>query len=280
MKWFHKPKYKTVRNTKAKPVPTGQWIKCPSCKTQIRRKELADNLWVCKCGFHHRIGAKDRLKIIIDKGTFREKFSEISTADPLKFSDAKGSYALKVKKTIKKLGINEGIIIGSGRINTIPVVIGIMDFKFLGGSMGSAVGEKVYKAMQLAIKQKKTLIIVSQSGGARMHEGILSLLQMAKTCAGLELMEEKGIPFISVLTDPTTGGVTASFASMGDIIIAEPGALIGFAGPRVIEQNIKQKLPEGFQRAEFLQEHGFVDCISSRSALKDNLTKFLIFFNN
>ena len=277
---FYKPKYTNVKHlSQTNTIPKGTWVKCDGCGLQLLSKKVIRNMSMCQeCGHHFRMSADARLRLLIDSETFEEHFQQITTADPLQFSDAKENYVQKVKKTIAKYGINEGIITGTGNINDYKVVIGVMDFNFMGGSMGSAVGEKIYQSMMLCIEKKLPLILISSSGGARMHEGILSLMQMAKTCAGLQQMEQKSIPYISILTDPTMGGVTASFASLGDIIIAEPGALIGFAGPRVIEQTIRQKLPQGFQKAEFLLEHGFIDMILPRDQLKQKLTHLLHFF--
>lgn len=278
--WFDKPKFKNVKSTEGKTMPTGAWVKCPDCGNMMLKKQLEDNLNVCEsCDHHFRFGARLRLENLLDKGSFKEKFSEISSGDPLKFTDASSAYPDKVKRAKEKLKMNEGIICGTGKIEEMPVIVAFMEFSFLGGSMGSGVGEKLYQSMLLAIKKKCPLITISTGGGARMHEGVLSLMQMGKTCAGLELMEEKGIPYISILTDPTTGGITASFASLGDVILAEPKALIGFAGPRVIEGTIKQKLPEGFQRSEFLLEHGFVDRVVHRREMREELARLLRFFS-
>lgn len=278
---FHKPKYQNVKSLEETSIPSGRWIKCPGCSTVYLKKHLAELLSVCsKCGHHFRISSAERIALLTDEGSFQEKFENISTADPLHFTDAKEAYKDKVAQTIKKLKLNEGIITGTARMEGLPVVLGVMEFSFLGGSMGSAIGEKIYQCMLLAIQEKIPLVTVTCSGGARMHEGILSLMQMAKTCAGLEKMAAERVPYISLLTDPTTGGVTASFASLGDVIIAEPGALIGFAGPRVIEQTIRQKLPDRFQTAEFLLEHGFVDLVVERAKLKSTIVKILNFFHN
>ncbi len=255
------------------------WQKCPSCNKLIYRGDWEANLWVCpECGYHSRIGVRERLKITVDEGTFEEFDGNVFSVDPLNFFDSKGSYAEKVAQTMKKTGLNEAVVVGKAKINGIDVVLGIMDFRFLGGSMGSVVGEKVTRAAEKAEKLKLPLVLVIASGGARMHEGILSLMQMAKTSAALKRFHESGGLYIAVLTDPTTGGVTASFAMLADVIIAEPQALIGFAGPRVIEQTIKQKLPKGFQRAEFLQDHGFVDMVVERKDLKDMVSKVIDFF--
>jgi acetyl-CoA carboxylase carboxyl transferase subunit beta len=213
--------------------------------------------------------------MIIDADTFHELDSDVTTADPLKFVDGKGSYADKAEDIKEKTGMNEAVITGRGKINGIPVVIAIMDFRFLGGSLGSGTGEKILRAAKYALKEKLPYIVVSASGGARMHEGIISLMQMAKTCAGIARLQHARIPYISILTDPTTGGVSASFAMMGDINIAEPGALIGFAGRRVIEETIKQQLPSDFQTAEYVQKHGFVDRIVPRKEMKEFLSNIL-----
>lgn len=282
-KWFNKPKYNNIKSTKysnKRVLPTGHWVKCSKCGELISNSLVKKNYSVCKCGFHFRLSAKDRIEMLIDEDTFKETFADIETADPLKFSDAKSTYPKKIEAAKKKTNLKEAVITGTGKIDNHDVVGAFMDFNFLGGSMASVVGEKIYRSIRLALKKKTPLITVSCSGGARMHEGILSLMQMAKTSAGLKQLEDAGIPYISVLTDPTTGGVTASFASLGDVIIAEPEALIGFAGPRVIEQTIKQKLPEGFQESEFLREHGFVDIIAPRPELKSTIAGILYFFKN
>jgi acetyl-CoA carboxylase carboxyl transferase subunit beta len=216
--------------------------------------------------------------MLIDADTFRELDAEVTTTDPLKFVDGKGSYADKAEDTKEKTSMNEAVLTGRGKINGIPVVIAIMDFRFLGGSLGSGTGEKILRATRYALKEKLPCIIVSASGGARMHEGIISLMQMAKTCAGVARLQQARIPYISVLTDPTTGGVSASYAMMGDINIAEPGALIGFAGRRVIEETIKQQLPPDFQTAEYVLKHGFVDRIVPRKEMKEFLSSVLQFW--
>lgn len=280
MAWFSKPKY-TVLSSKKDSDQKELWTKCDQCGEVIYNKEWAENLKVCpKCGFHQRLTARERIELLVDEGTLKEEDISLRSVDPLKFVDSKGAYNNKLVEAEKKSGSVEGIICGSAKIENTAVELCVMNFAFLGGSMGSVVGEKICRAIDRSLKNKRPLIIVSCSGGARMHEGIISLMQMAKTSAGLAKMEEAHIPYISILTHPTTGGVTASYASLGDIIIAEPGALIGFAGPRVIEQTIRQKLPEGFQRAEFLLEHGFVDIIVERKNLKEMVSKFLFFFQN
>lgn len=257
------------------------WVKCPECNTMMYKTDFEENLNVCvNCDYHFRIGAYKRIDIIADKGSFKEQFSNIVSSDPLEFFDGKESYREKIKRTMEEKKLNEAVITGVCEIYGIPVEIAVMDFEFLGGSMGSVVGEKITRAIEYATKHKLPLIIFSASGGARMHEGILSLMQMAKTSSALREYKEKGGFYISVLTDPTTGGVTASFAMLGDIIISEPKALIGFAGPRVIEQTIREKLPEGFQRAEFVREHGFVDIVVHRKDLKNILYKLISIIYN
>jgi acetyl-CoA carboxylase carboxyl transferase subunit beta len=242
--------------------------KCPGCGEILYRERLAQNLNVCPtCGTHIRISAEAYLGILLDPGTFEEHDADLRAADPLGFHDLK-AYPARIAAAESK-GKSEAVITGNGRIDGIDVAIAVMDFEFIGGSMGSVVGEKITRATKRALEARMPLIIVSASGGARMQEGIYSLMQMAKTSAALARLHEAGIPFVSVLTDPTTGGVTASYSMLGDVNLAEPGALIGFAGPRVIEETIKQELPEGFQRAEFLRDHGMVDRVVDRRELKD-----------
>lgn len=273
MGWFTKSlRKRTADNAK------GLFVVCPGCKAHVFEEERRQNLKVCpKCNHHDRLTCRERLNLIIDPGTFREFNTHITTSDPLGFVDGKGSYADKAENAKTKTGMNEAIITGSGNINDIRVVIGIMDFRFLGGSLASGTGEKILLAAEHALRMKRPLILFSASGGARMHEGIVSLMQMAKTCAGIARLNKANIPYISVLTDPTFGGVSASYATVGDINIAEPGAMIGFAGRRVIEQTIKQKLPPDFQTSEYLLEHGFIDAIVNRSEMKDYLHKVLMY---
>lgn len=279
MDWF-KRKKEVLKPIDKKEMPDGLWIKCNSCGEIIYKKELEKKLFVCpKCDFHFRIGSKDYLKILLDKGSFKEINSNIMSADPLKFKDDK-KYTDRYKAAIKKTGLKEAVVTGAAKVEGINVAIAIMDFRFLGGSMGSVVGEKVARTVDYAIEKKYPLIILSASGGARMHEGVLSLMQMAKTSAKLALLSEQNLPYISILTDPTTGGTTASYAMLGDVHIAEPGALIGFAGPRVIKQTIGQDLPPGFQRSEFVLDHGFIDTIIHRHELKTRLAKILQFFKH
>jgi acetyl-CoA carboxylase carboxyl transferase subunit beta len=276
--WFKRTK-KGLLGKEKKVIPDGLWIKCPKCSEYLYKREMERSFWVCgKCRYHFRIPSDDYLKILVDD-QFEEFNQQITSADPLKFKDSK-KYSERLKSAIVKTGINEAIRTVVGRINGHAAVIGVMDFRFIGGSMGSVVGEKVARAVDLALERKLPLIIVSSSGGARMMEGVLSLMQMAKTSAKLACLHEAGGLYISILTDPTTGGTTASFAMLGDIIIAEPGALIGFAGPRVIKQTIGHDLPEGFQRAEFLLEKGFVDIICERAELRKLLIRILDFFAN
>lgn len=274
MAWFKKTS-KESRADKRVKIPEGMWVKCDSCKEIVYRKELERNLNVCpKCNYHFRISARERLKLIVDGGTFQELFTGVETADPLKFVDSK-RYGERVAEYRKKAGLSEAVMTGEAMINGIPVMLNVLDFSFMGGSMGSVVGEKIVRAVELAIEKGLPLIVISSSGGARMQEGILSLMQMAKTAAAIGKFKESGGLYISVLTDPTFGGVSASFAMLGDVIIAEPRSLIGFAGPRVIEQTIKQQLPDDFQRAEFLLEHGQIDMVVERRQLKDVLSKLL-----
>ncbi len=255
-------------------VPEGFWKKCPACTQIIFSEEIQRNLMVCpKCNYHFRISAQERSDLILDEGSFKELYSDIKTGDPLEFKDVK-----RYKDRIKKLENDKkksAVIVGEGKINGRRVMLAFFEFSFLGGSMGSVVGEKIANIIEDAIEENTGVVIFSSSGGARMQEGIFSLMQMAKTSAALSKLKQRGLPFISVLTDPTTGGVTASFAMLGDIIIAEPKALICFAGPRVIEQTIRQTLPEGFQRAEYLLEHGMIDMIVHRSEMKSTISNLL-----
>jgi acetyl-CoA carboxylase carboxyl transferase subunit beta len=245
----------------------GLWAKCESCGTIVFRKDLEANLYVCpKCQFHFKMSAKQRLEMLLDS-RWTEHDAGMTSTDPLKFVDTK-PYAARLKEARKKLGMNDAVITAEGRLSGRGVVCCAMEFGFIGGSMGAVVGEKVTRGIELAIESRQPLVVVSCSGGARMMEGTISLMQLAKVSAALAKLDDAKVPYISLLTDPTTGGVTASFAMLGDINIAEPGALIGFAGPRVIEQTIRQKLPEGFQRSEFLLEHGFLDAVVHRKDLK------------
>ena len=254
-------------------LPPEQSISCPKCGQESPRKEVSARMSVCpKCGYHWPIGSYYRLSTVLDSGTFRELNAKFSASDPLSFP----GYKTKLREASRKTGLSEAVVTATGTIHGKKCVVGVLDSRFLMGSMSAAVGEKITLAIEYGGKNKLPLILFSASGGARMQEGILSLMQMAKTSAALARFSEKGLLYISVLTDPTTGGVTASFASLGDVILAEPGALIGFAGPRVIEQTIGEKLPEGFQRAEFMMEHGFVDAVVPRSELRDALGELLM----
>jgi acetyl-CoA carboxylase carboxyl transferase subunit beta len=277
MAWFKRKKENLNPIDKAD-VPDGLWLKCDSCSEMIYKKELEKNHSVCpKCEHHFRIGSKEYIELLFDKGSFKEVNSNIKSTDPLTFVDAK-KYSDKYAATVKKSGLNEAVLTGTGKMNGRDIVAALMDFRFLGGSMGSVVGEKISRAIDLALGKKQPLIILSSSGGARMHEGVLSLMQLAKTSAKLARLAKHKIPYISILTNPTTGGTTASYAMLGDLNIAEPGALIGFAGPRVIKQTIGQDLPKGFQRSEFVKDHGFLDIIVHRHHLKERISGILSFF--
>lgn len=275
MSWFIKKRQqKTAVEEKTVRVPEGLWVKCEACKELIYRAELVNTRNVCpKCGYHFRIGVEERLKDLMDPG-FEERFGELYSTDPLGFVAAK-PYAAQLKKLREAGQDQDAIVMVEGTLKGHPVVLGVMNFDYLAASMGSVVGEKIRLGAERALEQRCALVLVSCSGGARMQEGTLSLMQMAKTSASLARLDEAGLPFLSVLTDPTTGGVSASFAMLGDLNIAEPKALICFAGPRVIEQTIKQTLPEGFQRAEFLQAHGMVDKVVTRDRLRDFLASCL-----
>lgn len=274
MAWFKKTKGQQKIEKKVK-IPEGLWVKCENCKEIVYKKEIDKNLRVCpKCNYHFRISARERLKLMADEGSFVETSPDITPADPLAFRDSV-PYKDRIRDNQKRSGLREAVITGEALINGNPMVVAIMDFSFLGGSMGSAVGEKIVRAAEAALEKKIPFITVASSGGARMQEGIFSLMQMAKVSAAVGKLKENGILYISILSDPTFGGVTASFATLGDIIIAEPRSLIGFAGPRVIEQTIKQQLPENFQRAEFLLEHGMIDMVVSRKDMKEILGKII-----
>ncbi|MGA2297131.1 MAG: acetyl-CoA carboxylase, carboxyltransferase subunit beta [FCB group bacterium] len=277
MAWFTRSKTNILEN-EIKEMPDGLWTKCPTCAEVVFKKQLEDNFFCCSnCGYHFRIGGDEYISIILDENSFVETNTNLRSADPLNFVDSK-AYTLRVLENHKKTEVNDALTTGYGTVNGKPVSFGCMNFNFIGGSMGSVVGEKFFRLTRYAIENKIPLIVVSATGGARMQEAALSLMQMAKTSAVLADLAEAKLPFISVLTDPTTGGVSASYGMLGDVIIAEPGALIGFAGPRVIEQTIKKKLPAGFQRAEFVMEHGFVDIIVKRQELKETLSKILNWF--
>jgi acetyl-CoA carboxylase carboxyl transferase subunit beta len=274
MTWF-KRKDKNIQTDERKEMPEGVWIKVPKTGETVHRRELEDNLWVDPLsGYHFRIGSEEYFSFLFDDGEFEEIGQDILPADPLEFEDRK-KYSDRLEEYQEKTGLTDAVRVGVGKMNDLDVVITCMDFSFIGGSMGSVVGERIGMAIDHAREHQKPLIIISQSGGARMMESVLSLMQMAKTSAKLAQLEESGVPYISVMTNPTTGGVTASFAMLGDFNIAEPEALIGFAGPRVIRQTIGRDLPEGFQRSEYLLEHGFLDFITPRNQMKDEMTKLL-----
>lgn len=280
MAWFKKSKAPISSQLESKKVqmPEGLWTKCKNCEEIIYSKEIERNLNVCpKCNYHFRISARERIALVVDEGTFNETDADMTSVDFLKFKDSK-KYSDRIKAALKKSGGGDAVVTGFGLMNGQEVVVAVFDFGFLGGSMGSVVGEKITRAIELGLEKQAPVLVFSSSGGARMQESILSLMQMAKSSAALAKLKKAGIPFISVLTDPTTGGVTASFAMLGDLNIAEPKALIGFAGPRVIEQTIRQKLPEGFQRSEYLLEHGMVDMIVSRQEMKNKLSQVLRIF--
>ena len=271
MAWFKKTK--EIRTDKKGKTPEGLWVKCDGCKEIIYKKEIEKNLKICpKCNYHFRISARERLKLLVDEGSFVEIDENLSSVDPLHFKDSI-SYKERLKENQKKSGLKEAVVSGDALIKGYPVSLAIMDFSFMGGSMGSVVGEKVSRAAERSIEKKQPFISIASSGGARMQEGIFSLMQMAKASASIGKLKDNGILYISILCDPTFGGVTASFATLGDIIIAEPKSLIGFAGPRVIEQTIKQPLPDDFQRADFLLEHGLIDMVVDRKILKETLAK-------
>ena len=281
MAWFKKTRKPMATPAKEKPsrVPEGLWVKCPGCSQVIYNKDLVANLQVCpKCAHHFRINATDRLRMLFD-GEWVEYDKELTSTDPLNFTDTK-PYKVRLKKTIETTGMKDAVIVATGAIEGIPTVVASMEYAFIGGSMGVVVGEKITRGIERAIDARMPVVIVCCSGGARMMEGALSLMQMAKICGALARLDKQKLPFIAVLTDPTTGGVTASFAMLGDLNIAEPKALIGFAGPRVIEQTIRQKLPEGFQRSEFLLEKGMLDLVVDRREMKTAIAGALRFMGS
>ncbi len=279
MSWFSRKKAPIAPvEKKTVQMPEGLWTKCKNCSEIIYAKEIERNLNVCpKCDYHFRISARARIDLVLDKDSFVEMDAGLESIDFLEFKDSK-KYKDRIKASVTKAGGGDAVVCGEGTIDGLPVVVSVFDFSFMGGSMGSVVGEKITRAIEKGLENKVPVIVFSCSGGARMQESILSLMQMAKTSAALAKLKEAGIPFISVLTDPTTGGVTASFAMLGDINMTEPRALIGFAGPRVIEQTIRQKLPEGFQRSEYLLEHGMIDMIVRRQEMKQRLSQVLRIF--
>jgi acetyl-CoA carboxylase carboxyl transferase subunit beta len=279
MAWFKKAR-KPIAPAADKPqsrVPEGLWVKCPGCGQAIYNKDLTTNLNVCpKCSHHFRLSATERLRSLFDNERWAEHYANLTSTDPLQFTDTK-PYRDRLRSTIKATGMKDACVVATGKLEGLDVVIAAMEYSFIGGSMGVVVGEKITRAIEMALERRQPVIVISCSGGARMMEGALSLMQMAKVSAALARLDRARLPFISILTDPTTGGVTASFAMLGDLNIAEPKALIGFAGPRVIEQTIRQKLPDGFQRSEFLLEHGFIDLVVDRREMKTTLARTLRF---
>jgi len=276
MSWFTKERVGIEKSGGKKVTfPDGMWVKCPGCSETLLSKDIEANLQVCpKCGHHYRISARKRLEALLDGGVWQEFDADVTSVDFLQFKDAK-SYQDRIDAALAKGGSKDAVICVEGAIEELPVQVSCFDFSFMGGSMGSVVGEKITRSIERGLAKNQPVIIISASGGARMQESILSLMQMAKTSAALAKLKRAGIPFVSLLTDPTTGGVTASFAMLGDVNIAEPKALIGFAGPRVIEQTIRQKLPEGFQRAEYLLDHGMIDAIIPRTEMRSKLASIL-----
>ena len=278
MSWLQKllpPKIKREDGAARKTVPEGLWVKCEACEAVLYRSDLDNNLQVCpKCAFHNRIGARERIDMLLDADGRYEIGAEVRPVDSLKFKDTK-KYSDRLSAATRVTGEDDALVVMQGTILTTPVVVAAFEFRFLGGSMGSVVGERFARGVRAAIEQQMPFVCVAASGGARMQEGVLSLLQMSKCCAVLTVLADERLPFISVLTDPTMGGVSASFAMIGDVVIAEPGALVGFAGPRVIEQTVRETLPEGFQRAEFLLEHGAIDLIVDRREMRSRLAALI-----
>jgi acetyl-CoA carboxylase carboxyl transferase subunit beta len=276
MAWFTRSKQNIeARTNREDSMPDGVWAKCTECKELLYKKQIEENLYTCPhCDKHFRIGSAEYFAILLDNGVEQEIAPNLRPGDPLTFTDTK-PYPARAAEATRKTGLNEALRVATGHVETIPVVCGVMDFAFVGGSMGAVVGEKFARGIDVAIQERRPYLMVSSSGGARMQEAAISLMQMAKTSAKLAQLAEARLPYFSILTDPTTGGVTASFAMLGDVNIAEPKALIAFAGPRVVEQTIRKKLPPGFQRSEFLQEHGFVDVISHRKQLKATIAGLL-----
>ncbi len=281
MSWFKRIKEGITTTThEKKETPEGLWYKCSSCKSIIPAKEHSNHLWVCvKCGYHERIGSNEYFQILFDDNHFTELNANMTSADPLEFVDTK-KYKDRLVDTQNKTGLKDAMRTATGKIDGLPLTVACMDFKFIGGSMGSVMGEKIARAIDYSIAHKTPLLIISKSGGARMMEAAFSLMQMAKTAAKLTQLSAAGLPFISLLTDPTTGGVTASYAMLGDLNIAEPGALIGFAGPRVVKETIGKDLPKDFQTSEFVLEHGFLDFIVVRTDLKKKLGQLLLMLEN
>ncbi|MFD2288386.1 acetyl-CoA carboxylase carboxyltransferase subunit beta [Pedobacter petrophilus] len=281
MAWFKRENKGIITTTEEKKeAPDGVWNKCPNCKKPLHQTELQENKYVCHyCNYHLRVGSKEYFEVLFDNNEFKELFANLTSGDPLNFNDNK-PYTDRIVESQAKTGLKDAIRAGVGKIDGQELVIACMDFAFIGGSMGSVVGEKIARSIDHSIKHKIPFLMISKSGGARMMEAAFSLMQMAKTSAKLALLSQAKIPYISLLTDPTTGGVTASYAMLGDINVAEPGALIGFAGPRVIKETIKKDLPKGFQTSEFVLEHGFLDFIVDRRAMKAKLSAFIKMMNN
>ena len=279
MALFKRRNYSTVRPARKKDIPPGLWVKCKGCHTALYRSKLDDNLQVCPhCGYHYPLTAWQRIELLTDDGSFNEMDDSLESVDAIDFA-GNDIYKEKLAASHKKSGLRDAVVCGDARLDGREMALGVMDFRFLGASMGSVVGEKVTRLTEHSLEKRVPLVIVTASGGARMYEGILSLMQMAKTSAALSLHRESGLPYIVIMTHPTTAGVTASFASLGDVITAEPAALIGFAGPRVIKQTTQSELPEGFQSAEFLQEHGFIDRVVPRKDLRHDLSLLLDYFS-
>jgi len=282
MAWFHQvknPKLKSIKKTASSTHGVSLWKKCVSCDEMIQTEKLEENNYVCPfCQHHYRLSAMDRIHVLVDPGSFQEMSADLETSNPLQFSD-KMSYHDRLEQAYKMTELKDGTLQGTATVNGMPISLAVMDFRFMGGSMGVVTGEKITRAMEVSLEKNIPCMVVTCSGGARMQEGILSLMQMAKTSAARARLKKLKIPYFSLLTDPTTGGCAASFAMLGDVNLAEPKALIGFAGPRVIEQSIRQTLPEGFQRSEFLLDHGFIDRIIHRHQLKDELSFFLKLFS-
>jgi acetyl-CoA carboxylase carboxyl transferase subunit beta len=278
MSWLKKQKTGITTQDK-KEVPEGLFTKCDGCGEILYQPELEAALWTCpKCDHHFRIPSKDYVALLVDPGSFQDMFTDLKAKDPLEFRDARLRYPDRYQQAVDATGLNDAIRTGRATIGTAPVALGVMDFFFMAGSMGSVVGEKVSRTIELALEERRAVVIVTASGGARMQEGILSLMQMAKTSALLATLKEARLPFVSILTDPSTAGVMASYASLGDVILAEPGALIGFAGPRVIQDTIGEELPPGFQRSDFVLEHGMVDAVVHRKEMRENVARLLGFF--
>jgi len=277
--WFKRESSEIQANEEKRVRTEGLWVKCEGCRQIIWKKELEDNLNVCtKCEYHFRVDSAQRLMLLLDEDSIETQDESLASTDPLNFSDTR-PYKARLEKSKASTGLKDAIINATGTMNGRPVIVSAMEYSFIGGSMGAVVGEAITRAVERACKQRKPIIVVSASGGARMMEGVVSLMQMAKISAALARLDSAKVPYISVLTDPTTGGVTASYAMLGDLNIAEPGALIGFAGPRVIEQTIRQKLPEGFQTSEFLVQHGMLDAVVHRKDMKSYITRALDFMS-